>query len=154
MHKRLVVESLDEVMNFQKNRDPFGALGIGRKQLIIDWLNLMDIQDYTINDDHTIDTHVSIIITDKDLVEFPDYIKFGNVAGSFVSSGNSLISLRGCPENVGLYFSCSDNQLTSLEHCPKYVYGSFDCFNNKRDFTEEDIRKLCDVHGNIYLTEF
>lgn len=63
----------------------------------------------------------------------------------------SLTSLEGAPEKVSGDFSCADcRSLTSLEGAPKEVDGSFSCFGCKQDFTEEDVRKVCDVEGFIY----
>jgi len=45
--------------------------------------------------------------------------------------------------------------LTSLKDAPKSVRGSFSCQNNPGPngdgFTEEDVRAVCDVKGQIYL---
>jgi hypothetical protein len=47
-------------------------------------------------------------------------------------------------------FNCCNNQLTSLEGCPEVVYRDFYCWNNPGKFTEEDVRKVCKVRGEIY----
>ena len=52
---------------------------------------------------------------------------------------------------VGGYFYCSNNNLTSLEGCPKEVGGDFYCSYNKKQFTEEEVRSVCNVKGDIYV---
>ena len=71
----------------------------------------------------------SIEITNNKLVEFPSYIRFGTVNGSFSCSDcTSLKSLKGAPEEVGGDFYCNKcNSLTSLEGAPKKVGGDFLC---------------------------
>lgn len=48
-------------------------------------------------------------------------------------------------------FDCSSNQLTSLEGAPKEVGGDFYCQDNPVKFTEEQVRAVCDVKGNVYV---
>jgi hypothetical protein len=62
-----------------------------------------------------------------------------------------MISLEGCPTTVGGSFYCYSNQLTSLEGCPIIVGGSFSCYNNTKKFSEEDVRSLCKVEGDIFI---
>ena len=76
-------------------------------------------------------------------------IKFWN--GNFNCSYNQLTSLEGAPSEVGGYFWCSYNQLTTLEGAPKEVSGDFTCYNNKKQFTEEEVRAVCNVKGEIYI---
>jgi hypothetical protein len=145
---KLVKESLNE-MNFQKKRDPLGALEIGRKQLIIDWLDNMDVKNYTINDDYTIDVNGGVDLFDKSIEKFPDFIQFNIINGVFVCQKIGLTSLKGCPIEVSTIFTCSENRLESLLHCPNYVGGTFYCYNNKVEFTEKYVRSLCNVKGDI-----
>ena len=101
-------------------------------RLIRGWLDEYGVENYTINDDFTIDVNGYVNLVGKDLTEFPEYIQFGVVRGDFNCSGNSLVSLRGCPREVRLgSFLCNDNQLTSLEGVPKKVDKIFDCSNNE-----------------------
>ncbi len=74
------------------------------------------------------------------------------VGGNFrCDDNNDLTSLEGCPKKVGGDFDCSRDKLTSLKGCPSEVGGDFDCSNNKVKFTEEDVRKVCNVKGDIYV---
>lgn len=71
------------------------------------------------------------------------------IPGEFNCAGNSLRDLLGGPEKVGGDFNCSSNKITSLEGCPKEVGGDFICLYNERDFSEEEIRKVCHVKGSV-----
>ena len=64
---------------------------------------------------------------------------------------NQLTSLEGAPQRVGGNFYCHHNLLTSLQGCPKEVDRDFYCYNNPTKFTEEDIRKVCNISGVVYL---
>ena len=74
-----------------------------------------------------------------------------SVGGHFNCSWNNLTSLIGAPSNVGGTFFCYDNKLTSLDGAPKTVGGHFHCYDNTVQFTEAQIRAVCDVKGNVYV---
>ena len=84
------------------------------------------------------------------LKALPDFLSGILVKGYFSCYNNQLTSLEGSPAEVGGDFSCSYNQLTSLEGAPTEVGGDFYCKNNKVKFTEEDVRKVCNVKGRVY----
>ena len=115
------------------NRSSHGAEGFKtqRRKMIESWLKEYDIENYTINDDLTIDVDGDVNLARKNLMEFPDYIQFGVVKGTFNCSGSRLTSLRGCPREVRGAFFCYDNQLTSLKGAPENVWYKFDCSSNK-----------------------
>jgi hypothetical protein len=96
----------------------------------------------------------------------------GRVGDTFWCGGNNLTTLKGAPSRVGGNFDChnnkltsfvgspgwvagdlkcNDNKLKSLDGVPKFVGGSFRCENNPGNFTEKDIRAVCDVLGSIFL---
>ena len=77
--------------------------------------------------------------------------RLNKVDGYFRCENNNLTSLQGAPKYVGGSFYCNDNKLTSLQYAPKYVGGDFWCNNNKKKFTEEEVRAVCNVKGNIYV---
>ncbi len=86
----------------------------------------LNIRNYTINDDGSIDVNGNISLRQRGLTELP--LKFNKVSGYFDCSDNKLTSLEGCPEYVGDYFKCERNLgLKSLKGCPKYIGGSFNC---------------------------
>lgn len=93
------------------------------------WLDSMNIKNYTINKDLTVDVDGSINISYKKLNKIP--IKFNIINGDFVCSNNKLKNLIGCPNIVKKTFSCNDGELTSLEGCPKEVGKIFWIANNK-----------------------
>jgi hypothetical protein len=72
------------------------------------------------------------------------------VGGNFYCGHNKLTSLDGAPEYVGGSFYCSFNNLTSLTGAPKFVGGVFSCGFNEIKFTEEQVRAVCNVKGDIY----
>ena len=155
------------------------------------WLDKMNINNYTINKDGTVDVKRSVDIFGRRLTEIP--VKFNKVGGDFYCDNNKLTSLEGAPEKVGGGFYCDNNKLTSLEgapkevggsfwcnnnkltslegapeivsgnfHCqnndltsldgaPQTVSGNFHCHNNKVQFTEEDVRKVSNVKGEIVV---
>ena len=86
------------------------------------------IENYTINEDGSIDVEWCILINRK-LNKLP--LKFRNILDDFVCSFNELTSLEGCPKSVGGGFNCRCNELTSLDGCPEKVRGNFDCDNNQ-----------------------
>jgi|ERR1035437_1154648 hypothetical protein len=149
MYKKIVKEHL----NFEKKKDTLSSLNIGKRKLIEDWLDEMFVINYIINDDFTIDVDDDVDLYNKDLKEFPEYIKFGIIEGNFYCSRNELMSLRGCPDIVKCDFICNNNDLSTLEGCPKIVTFSFFCSDKRRKFTEEYVRSLCNV-GEIVVISF
>ena len=73
------------------------------------------------------------------------------VKGDFNCVVNYLTSLEGAPEIVKGDFDCTDNKLTSLKGAPEKVYGWFYCGKNSKKFTDEDVRKVSDVKGEIIV---
>jgi hypothetical protein len=87
------------------------------------------IENYTINDDGSIDVNGDVNLSWLGITELP--LRFNKVTGDFFCSHNNLTSLKGCPRWVGGFFNCIYNQLTSLEFSPDYVGGYFSCRCNK-----------------------
>ena len=117
---------------FKKFNDYRKSKLFNTREKVAAWLDSMRIENYTINDDLTVDVDWYVIIANKDLTEIP--IQFGKVTRFFDCSKNNLTTLKGCPREVGEGypgFDCSNNNLTSLEYCPMVVTGSFDCSRNK-----------------------
>ncbi len=85
------------------------------------------------------------------LTELPEILKDITVGGNFYCGGNNLTSLENCPKTVGGSFGCSFNKLTSLAGAPKIVDKDFHCRNNTVQFTEQDVRAVCDVKGKIIV---
>lgn len=93
-----------------------------------DWLDKMEIVNYTINDDLIVDVNGDVRLSYSKLKEIP--IQFGRVFGVFNLVYNELTSLKGCPVYVSGHFICGNNKLTSLEYCPEYIGGEFSCGEN------------------------
>ena len=71
--------------------------------------------------------------------------------GFYCDRCNLLKSLKGAPEKVG-EFSCDYcNSLKTLKGAPKEVSGDFFCRSCKCEFTEEDVKKVSNVKGIIFL---
>jgi hypothetical protein len=87
------------------------------------------IENYTINEDGSIDVDDDVRISGFSITKLP--LKFGRVTGYFDCRNNQLTSLEGSPKELSRSFYCADNQLTSLEGSPKVVGGSFGCYNNQ-----------------------
>ena len=90
-------------------------------------------------------------LTGLDLTKLPDILKDITVGGNFNCSYNELTSLEGAPKTVGENFGCSYNKLTSLDGAPKIVYKDFYCRNNNVQFTEAQVRAVCNVKGTVYV---
>jgi len=103
------------------------------KDLPLTYINAVcskyNIQNYTINDDYTIDVNGSVYFSNKSLTKIP--LKFNIVSRYFYCPNNKLTTLEGCPKEVGDSFSCGENQLTTLKGGPKSVGGDFICRDNK-----------------------
>jgi hypothetical protein len=101
---------------------------------IEDWLNKNGIENYTINDDLTVDIDGIVNFYNKGLTEIP--IQFGIVNNWFDCRFNHLTSLKGCPKLVKTSFYCHSNKLLkSLEHLP-FIYGELMCDNYLKDTIE------------------
>jgi len=86
------------------------------EKTIKDFCKKYHIEDYTINNDGSIDVDGDVILMEFDLQKIP--IKFNNVTGTFNCSYNRLTSLKNAPKYVGEVFTCQSNCLTSLEGFP------------------------------------
>ena len=104
----------------------FGNLGIGKKNVIEDWLKKYNIKKYNINNDWTIDVNGEVDLRYYPDKELPDYIQF-NYVKIFNISNSNINTLKGVP-NKCLKFKCSEcNSLTSLEGAPKECKLFFSC---------------------------
>jgi hypothetical protein len=147
---KLVVESLNELYKFEKKVNPLDSLGISKRVLIEKWLDDMNIKSYIINDNLTISSKEGVYLYSKNLEFFPYYIQFGKIKGPFNCGDNKLTTLRGCPFKVTGSFICDNNLLDNLKYAPKHVGLSFYCKHNLIEFSEEYVRKVCNVYANIY----
>jgi len=104
------------------------AIGLPEYLKIFKEIEKYRINNYTFNDDGSIDVDGDVSFYEIGLTKIP--FKFRNVSGDFDCGYNKLTSLEGCPKTVGGYFSCNYNNLTSLEGSPKMVGADFYCSEN------------------------
>ena len=100
-----------------------------KKRKIESWLKEMNIIDYVIHDDLTVEVTGNIDLSYKNLKEIP--IQFGIIYGHFVCNHNELKSLKGCPKEIHGSFDCSHNQLINLKDGIKKIKGDFNCSHNQ-----------------------
>jgi len=112
----------------------FGKVDVLSKKKIDSICKKCDIENYTINEDGSIDVDGSVDLGDLKLTKLP--LVFRKVNGYFNCADNKLITLEGCPIEVRNSFSCSDNKLITLEGCPSIIDGYFHCDNNKLESLE------------------
>lgn len=106
---------------------------------------------WKLNADGSYDVDGDVYLASKDLSVLPH--KFGKVTGHFICDNNKLITLEGSPKIVGGGFYCYHNKLVSLDGAPTEVGGDFYCDYNSTRFTVEDVNKVCNVKGDIYVSE-
>lgn len=66
---------------------------------------------------------------DSGITELP--LLKNKVTNSLYLYKNNLVTLQGCPKEVGEIFDCSYNKLKSLKDSPKVVGSHYYCNNNK-----------------------
>lgn len=81
------------------------------------------IENYTINNDGSIDVDGSIDLSGKGYTELP--IQFRKVAGDFSCANNKLTTLKGCPDTVESEFNASYNKLYTLYYCPRVTFSFY-----------------------------
>ena len=85
------------------------------------------------------------------LIKLPSNLKNIVVDGYFYCSSKKLTLLQGAPSSVGRGFYCYGNKLTSLDGAPTSVGGDFYCGSNTKKFTEDEVRVVCSVKGEIII---
>ena len=138
--------------NFFKN------LGIGKVELIKNWLSEQGITNYELDEECRILANDVKIMVDGNL---PEYINFKQVYKFTLCGTKNTISLRGCPEIVG-DFNCSNcPNLKTLKGCPRIVYRNFVVENNdienlksikKYPFFPQEVYRVC-LYGNLVITD-
>lgn len=161
---KLIREHINE--KFEEKSDPIFDLNIGKKRLIINWINyinttfLRDInntkspnyinKNYYINNDYTID--VGTPLTHEDiLLNYQRHI--GDVIairGDIIKKLPDFIQFNNCYGNCFLNVS----EITSLKGVPRKVFGNF-CINHNPNLKSlkffPDII-YCDVYLSPYLS--
>jgi len=118
------------------------------REEIIEVCKKYEINNYTINDDLSIDVDDFVDLSQTGLEYIP--LRFNYVSGGFRCSQNELKSLEGCPQTVSGSFYCSNNKLVSLEGCPQTVGFNFGCEDNKlRDLEHfPEVNRIIGIMGN------
>ena len=111
------------------------------------YMMMLNISNYTIRNDYSVDVVGNVNLHNMDLTELP--VNFNKVTGNFNCSLNELESLKGCPKEVGGKFDCRFNLISSLEHCPIKVGKSFAACENYF----EDLKPLlgAEIKGSLIL---
>ena len=122
-----------------------------------------------VNEDGTVSAD-QVFLNERDFERFP--VRFRRVYDFFAMGCPNLVSLDGSPEVVAnrfdiryctslvslaggpkyaRSFDCAHcTSLVSLEGCPKEV-ENFYCNGCGRKFTEDEVRALCNVKGNVVV---
>ena len=76
------------------------------------------------------------------------------INGDLSCAGNSILTLKGCPQKINGNLYLSGNKITSLDDFPTDVNGNVKCFDNTIEFTEEEIRNVCNVKGKVATWQY
>lgn len=131
---KLVRESLYE---FEKGQDPRSAMGIGMRDKINKWFDMVYPETWQSKPNYKINNDLSIDILDNFSFPWsfqgpvPDFIKFGTIHGDFKVSGK---------EN-----------LKDLSWFPNVIKGDLDFYRNNIKPKREDILEISEVEGDIEL---
>lgn len=77
-------------------------------------------------------------------------VQFGKVEGNFEISNVGLMSLKGCPEEVGGTFECDNTLITDLKFLPNKINGNLYLSNNRLKNVVD--LKNSNVHGYINIS--
>ena len=136
---------------FTDESDPIKDLGIGKRRLIEMWLQTWNIKNYTINKDLTIDVNDTVNMVYQQIEKLPYYIQFGIIKGSFFCNNCGLITFKGMPHTIKGILGCAGNKIKTLKYMPKEIERSLFIDRNPIKFTENEIRSLCNVKGDVYV---
>jgi hypothetical protein len=117
------------------------------------YFNKYRIENYTINDDLSVDVIGDVDLSNKSLTKIP--FKFNIVSVNFYFANNQLKTLEGSPKEVGGNFLCGYNKLTTLEGSPKKVGGKFACSSNNLTTlvgAPKSVGGIFDCHNNNLTT--
>jgi len=119
------------------------------KNDIKEWLDENLIENYTINDDLTVDVNGCVILYLVYMEQLP--VKFGHVKEDFVLGENGLESLKGVPHTVGGDFICGGNiQVDDLTFFPIKICGRIMLTNNLLQSMQSPLKEACHV---IWITD-
>jgi hypothetical protein len=110
------------------------------------WCKKLDLYNFEINEDGSVDVYYEVNITGLDLSKIP--IQFGYVQGYFHCDNNKIELLKNSPREIDESFSCSNNKIISLENGPIEVGEYYDCSKNMLT-TLKEIEKV-KIGGDFY----
>ncbi len=148
--KEILYENrLDLMLNFtDDSTDPVKDMGIGVNTIIRKWLRELDIKDFKLTKRHSINVYNSVMISHKNINNFPEYIKFNHIMGGFHCDNNNLFSLKGSPYSVTGSFMVSHNNLYCLKNGPVIVKESYGASFNRL----ESLEGIAEVIGrSLYI---
>jgi len=122
---KLIKEKLYDYLRFTEQGDPIKDLGIGLEPTIRMWMSKLNISSYKLTKKFSINVYHNVLLSEKNISEFPPYIKFNHITGGFHCDNNKLTSLRGCPYSLSGSFMCSFNKLVNLKNGPTVVKQSY-----------------------------
>ena len=108
----------------------------------------------SVNGIYIVDCTNNVIVKNRDIESLTNGLfEWGEVDGFFSCSYcDKLQSLEGAPEKVNGFFNCSYcDKLQSLEGAPEKVNRDFYCLGCKKQFTKEDVEKVCKVKRSIQI---
>ena len=114
------------------------------REEVIEVCNRYRINNYTINDDLSIDVEGHVNLAYKNLEYLP--LRFNYVSGDFSCYDNKLKTLEGCPQTVSGSFDCYRNKLITLEGSPSVVNGNLICYVNELETLEGSPKT---INGNF-----
>jgi hypothetical protein len=100
-----------------------------RRLYIENWLTFLDIRNYEIKEDFSVDVTGNVDISKMNISKIP--VKFRSVTGDFICASNRLCNLTNSPDKIGGIFDCSSNDIYTLLSGPKFVAGGYYCMDNK-----------------------
>ena len=99
----------------------------------------------------TVNCHATVYIKEKATSLTNGAFQWGKIHGDFDCVDCNIFTLEGGPQYVGGDFDCAGcKNLKSLEGAPKEVRYDFYCYGCHTKFTEDDVKKLCNVRGTIH----
>jgi hypothetical protein len=124
-----------------------------------EWCESMGLKKYEILPNNEIDAYGYVDLAGKVSGELPKYIQFNRVmydkdenspwwirySADFDITNCNLKTLRGCPRYIEGNFCAYNNKLTSLSYAPTHVGHTFICHNNSVEFTNADVKNVCDA---------
>jgi len=148
MNMKLIKEELYDYLRFTEEGDPIKDMGIGLEPTIKNWLKKVGVGDYRLTKKFSINVYHTTLLSEKNIFEFPLYIKFNHISGGFHIDNNELKDLRGCPYSVTGSFMCSFNNLKNLKDGPRVVKMNY-CASYNNMESLDGIAEV--IGGSLYI---